>query len=287
MRAEAVVAGERVTRDAFLGGAVEALQPAHGHHRAGLEAVLLAAALPRAFSGLVIDLGAGAGIAGFCAAAGRARGTALLVERDPELAACARAALMLPANRAFASRVRVAEVDIGAPEADRLAAGLPHAGADAVLMNPPFHVGETVSAPRAPGRAAAHVLAGDGLELWFRTAAACLKPGGLLIAIGRAADLPEFLAAAARRFGDIDLLPIRPRPAAPATRLLLRGRAGRRGDTALLPGLVLHAGDGHAFRPEVDRVLRAGEPLGDVHVPWGNERHRRQGSSAGEADVAG
>ncbi len=33
------------TADAFLGGAVEAVQPTLGHHRSGLEAVLLAAAV--------------------------------------------------------------------------------------------------------------------------------------------------------------------------------------------------------------------------------------------------
>ena len=59
----------RLTVDAFLGGLVEAVQPASGHHRSGLEAVLLAASLDSRISGTVVDLGAGAGVAGFCAAA--------------------------------------------------------------------------------------------------------------------------------------------------------------------------------------------------------------------------
>ncbi len=52
-----------VTADAFLGGKVEALQPAAGHHRSGLEAVLLAASLDSRIAGTVVDLGAGAGVA--------------------------------------------------------------------------------------------------------------------------------------------------------------------------------------------------------------------------------
>ena len=56
-----------VSVDAFLGGRVEAVQPEKGHHRAGLEAVLLAASLDARISGTVVDLGAGAGVAGLCA----------------------------------------------------------------------------------------------------------------------------------------------------------------------------------------------------------------------------
>jgi len=54
-----------VTVDAFLGGRVEAVQPAAGHHRAGLEAVLLAASLDSRIAGTIVDLGAGVGVAGF------------------------------------------------------------------------------------------------------------------------------------------------------------------------------------------------------------------------------
>ena len=266
-RAETMIAGEPVTRDAFLGGAVEVLQPASGHHRAGLEAVLLAAALPRDFAGLIVDLGAGAGVAGMCAAAARAHCASMLVERDPVLAACARTALMLPVNRAFASRVVVAEVDIAAPEAVRRAAGVPDNAADVVLMNPPFYVGDRVSAPRPPARAAAHVLADEGLRLWFRAGANCLKHGGILIAVGRAADLSAILAAAAERFGSIDVLPIRARPRAEAHRVLIRARAAAEGETAMLPALSLHAEAG-PFLPEIDRLLRGAATLGKIHAPW-------------------
>ena len=64
--------GADISIDEFLGGAVEAVQKRSGHHRAGLEAVLLGASLSADFSGLALDLGAGAGVAGFCLAA-RAR----------------------------------------------------------------------------------------------------------------------------------------------------------------------------------------------------------------------
>ncbi len=83
------------TVDAFLGGRVEAVQPAAGHHRSGLEAVLLAAAISPDAAGRLIDLGAGAGVAGLCAAV-RAPGVSVtLVEREADLLAAASAALVV------------------------------------------------------------------------------------------------------------------------------------------------------------------------------------------------
>ena len=52
------------SRDGFLGNKLTIEQPAIGAHRAGLDAVLLAAALPDGTAGQVVDLGAGVGIAG-------------------------------------------------------------------------------------------------------------------------------------------------------------------------------------------------------------------------------
>jgi tRNA1(Val) A37 N6-methylase TrmN6 len=260
------------TVDAFLGGAVEAVQPAAGHHRAGLDAVLLAAALPATASGAVVDLGAGAGVAGFCVAARAAAVTVTLAERHPELVACARAALRRPANAAFAARVAVAEIDIAAPEAERAAAGLARASAAALIMNPPFHDPATVRSSPAAGRAGAHVREAAGLDLWFRVAAHVLAPGGTLIAIDRAAALPQMLAAAAGRFGGLALLPVHPRPGAAATRLLLRGIKGRRGAPTLLPGLVLHGDTGNAYAPALQAILRDGAGLAEVHPSWDSVR---------------
>ena len=52
-----------VTTDGFLGGRLSLRQPTKGH-RAGTDAVLLAAAAPADFSGLALDVGAGIGTAG-------------------------------------------------------------------------------------------------------------------------------------------------------------------------------------------------------------------------------
>src|SRR5579871_6950670 len=77
------------TEDAFLGGRLRLRQPKSGH-RAGHDAMLLAAATPARSGDRVVDLGAGVGAAGL-AVANRVRGIQLvLVEIDEALAELAR-----------------------------------------------------------------------------------------------------------------------------------------------------------------------------------------------------
>ena len=175
-----------VTVDTFLGGRVEALQHATGHHRAGLEAVLLAVSLDSRISGTVADLGAGVGVAGFCAAARCRHARVVLVERNAEALACARAALERPANAAFADRVRIAAADITAPETERAAAGMGRDLADHVLLNPPFHLAQGGTRTPAAARGEAHVLESGGLDSWFRAAASVLKFRGDVTVVFRA-----------------------------------------------------------------------------------------------------
>ncbi|MCW5719192.1 MAG: methyltransferase [Bauldia sp.] len=254
------------TVDAFLGGRVEAVQPAAGHHRSGLEAVLLGAAIAADATGRVIDLGAGAGVAGLCAAV-RAPGTEVtLVEREPELLAAASAALRRPANRALASRIALARLDITTDgEAARGAEGVLREQAAIVLTNPPFRPEGAVRASPHPARAAAHVAEG-GLDPWFRFAAWALRPGGALVAILPAASLYEALEGLAGRFGDGAVLPIHPRRDEPALRILVAARKGSRAPLSLLPGLFLH--DGPRYTPAAEAILRGEVGISDVHGAW-------------------
>ncbi|TIW14778.1 MAG: methyltransferase, partial [Mesorhizobium sp.] len=51
------------TVDAFHRGRFWLVQPSQGGHRAGMDAMMLAAAVPSGFSGRLADFGAGAGAA--------------------------------------------------------------------------------------------------------------------------------------------------------------------------------------------------------------------------------
>lgn len=249
------------TCDAFLGGRISALQPARGPHRSGHDAVLLAAALPQDFHGAVIDLGAGTGVAGFAVAARCAATRVGLVERDETAAGLAVAALAVEANAAFAARVRVIVADIAAPAPQRAAAGLLPDSADAVIMNPPFYsAGEVRASPNA-ARADAHVLGEGGLSPWLRTAAALVRPGGVLALIFPAAGLAEVLALLSGRFGGALVMPVQPRADSPAIRVIVRAIAGSRAPLTLLPPLVLHEGTGSAPSAAAEAILRHGAAL--------------------------
>jgi tRNA1(Val) A37 N6-methylase TrmN6 len=254
-----------VTFDAFLGGHVEAVQPAAGHHRAGLEAVLLAASVPENARGLIVDLGAGAGVAGLCIARRCPDVSVTLVERDRFAAECARKALGRPANAAFAGRVEIVETDIATRE------GLADGIASAAIFNPPFYAKQAASASPALSRAEAHILGDGGLDPWFRAAAALVRPGGTATIIFRADGLDLVLAAAKGRFGALDILPIAPRPGAVAHRILVRGVKGSRAPLRILAPLVLHPSDGNRFRPEIDGILRGGADIAGAAPTW-NER---------------
>jgi tRNA1(Val) A37 N6-methylase TrmN6 len=255
--AEARAADGGLTRDAFLGGHVMVVQPKKGH-RAGLDAALLQALVPAAAGGRAVDLGAGVGTIAFCAAA---RATALSVvgvERDPGLVACGREALSLPENASFAARVRLVNGDAG--DARALAE---FAGADWVLMNPPFDPkGRGTRSPEA-SRRDAHVAAEGLLRAWCATAEALLKPGATLGLIHRADALAEVLGALSPHFGDIRVLPVHPTAGAAASRILVSARRGRRTPLAILPGFVLHE-EGGAWTEAADRVLRGKAELAAV-----------------------
>lgn len=267
-------APDSVTVDSFLDGRVEALQHATGHHRAGLEALLLAVSLETRITGTVVDLGAGTGVAGFCAAARCPHAKVVLVERNAESVALARQALARPANAGFADRVRISAADITAPEAERAAAGMGRDLADHVILNPPFHPGAAGSASPAKARAEAHVLETGGLDSWLRAATSVLKVRGDITVIFRADGLDQLLAALGRRFGAIDILPVQPRDGEPARRVLVRAVKGSRAGLRILPALVLHGESGSGFTAPVEAMLREGRGLAAVVRPWHGGRGR-------------
>jgi tRNA1(Val) A37 N6-methylase TrmN6 len=243
------VKSQSVTTDAFLDGRLSIAQPAKGF-RAGLDSVLLGAAVG-AGAGTLLDLGCGAGVAGLVALTHHAGLNAVLVDSDAAMLALARR--NVDAN-GFAGRARVIAADITARGGVRAASGLTPGGFDVVIANPPFYDPADVTVSRsAPG---AHAHDAEALDAWIRTAAACLKPGGEVVFIHRAAELPAVLAGFDRRFGAIAVLPLAPYPGAAASRVLVRGVKGARAPLALLAPRAVHEEKGGAFSPGVDAVLR-------------------------------
>jgi tRNA1(Val) A37 N6-methylase TrmN6 len=241
------------TTDSVLGGRVLLVQPRRGH-RAGHDAVLLAAAVPALPGDRVLDLGAGVGTAAFCLAARVAVGYLTLVEIDPALA---RLAEQNAAANGYGNRTRVLVMDALARGAPREKAGLLIGAIDRVMTNPPFHDAARHRASPAAGRRLAHAAGDDLLAGFLRTAVAVLRPGGTVTLIHRA-DQPEALLAALRgRFGGVTLRPVHPKPGAPAVRLIATGVKGSRAPVSILPGVVLQDGEGQPTA-EAEAILREG-----------------------------
>src|SRR3954468_1487479 len=190
-----------LTEDAFLGGQLRVRQLKSGH-RAGHDAVLLAAATAARSGDRVADLGAGAGVAGLAVARRVAGIDLVLVEIDAVLAGLAR-------TNADANAIQadVIVIDVEADAAAFAAAGLAPDSVDAVLMNPPFNDPSRHRVSPDKTRAAAHVAGSATLEGWAHAARRILKSGGALTLVWRADGIAQVLAALDRGFGSLAILP--------------------------------------------------------------------------------
>ena len=234
---------DSVTRDRFFRGAFEVLQPVGTGHRSGSDALLLAAALPVGAAGRLADLGAGAGVAGMAALAANPDLSGVLVEIDAAMARLARRSLALDVNRRIAARAEVLNADATLSGTKREAAGLANASFDHVIVNPPYNYVEQ-RPPGDPLKALAHMMGAGGLDPWMRTAAAILKPGGMLHLIYRTEKLGEIIACAQGRFGGLTIVPLHARADAVAGRIIVRAIRASKARLAIAPGIVLHEADG-------------------------------------------
>ena len=225
-------AAEEVSEDTLLDGRVRLKQLTRGH-RAGTDAVLLAAAATPRPGDTVADVGAATGAVGLMIAARVPDVRLVFLERAPELVALCRENVAL---NGLADRAGVIEADVLAPGLP----DIPRGEADLVVTNPPFL--DAVRSRRSPdaGRAAAHELAEGALPLWLAACARVLRPKGRLVLIHRADRLDEVLRALPRGFGGLALRFVHPRADGAATRVLVSGRKGSRAPLSVAPPLVLH-----------------------------------------------
>jgi len=223
-----------LTEDAFLGGQLRLRQLKSGH-RAGHDAVLLAAATLARPGDRVADLGAGIGVAGLSVARRVGGIDLVLVEIDPKLSDLAR-------SNAAANEIaaEIIVLDVEAKPAVFAACGLGPDSIDVVLMNPPFN--DPARHRRSPddARGMAHVASETTLTNWIHAARRILKSRGVLTLIWRADGLAEVLSTLAYGFGSLEILPVHGDVRGPANRILVRAIKGGRAPTQIHPGLMLN-----------------------------------------------
>lgn len=259
------------TEDRFLAGRLTLQQPADGY-RAGLDAMLLAAAAGDLPASTCLDVGCGVGAVMLAMAVRRPDCAHLGLERDPD------AIRLCHANIAFNGLSGSASVEAG----DHLARGGP-VGFDLVVSNPPFF--DDGSAIRGPSRLRRGAYLMDApLQDWVRGMLRRAGSKGALVLIHRADRLADILTALAGKAGDIRVLPIRPRAGSPAKRVIVSARKGTRAPLSLLPGLDLHpSGADGRFTPEAEAIfsgatllqaLSGSDPQGLISTDDGGSENR-------------
>jgi tRNA1(Val) A37 N6-methylase TrmN6 len=245
-----------VTEDRLLGGRVQLIQPTRGY-RAGIDPVLLAAAVPAMPGDRVLDLGSGAGGGAPCLPDPVDSGSVVGLEADPELV---RLAIMGAERSNLGDRSLFRAGDImEAPlvlQADSY---------DHVMANPPFIAMGAGRRPQDAGKAAATVESAAALDDWIRIAAVMVRQGGTVTVIHRADRLDAVLASLAGRLGALAVYPLWPDSARPAKRVIVTARKGSAAPLRLLRGLVLHIKG--AFTPETEAVLRHAHGLSLADSP--------------------
>jgi tRNA1(Val) A37 N6-methylase TrmN6 len=250
---------DAITTDAFLGGRLHLRQPGSGH-RAGTDAILLAAAVPASATGFALDIGAGVGAAGLALAKLHPRLMSGLVENDAAIAALARGNAAL---NGLEDRARVYEADALSAESLR-AAGLAQGCAQLVITNPPFLDPARARLSPTKGKRTAHAMSTPGsqpLADWIAACLALLEDGGTFAMIHRPEALPDIVAVLERKAGALALMPVLPRADKAATRILLSATKGNRAPLKIAPPLILHGDE--KFTPEAEAIHR-----GEAFIKW-------------------
>ncbi len=237
--------------DTLLGGAVRLKQPRTGY-RVAIDPVLLAAAVPAASTGRLLDIGTGVGAAALCFARRVPGARAVGLELQPELVRLARDNVAL---NDLAGRVDILEGDLLRPPRELAAGGFDH-----VVANPPYLTADRAEPSPDTARAAANFEGTAALVDWVDCALGMAKPKGGVTFVHRADRLDDLVALMHGRAGGLVVFPLWPKAGREAKRVIVRARPGVRTPMRLSAGLVLHNDDG-SYTKEALAILRDGAAL--------------------------
>jgi tRNA1(Val) A37 N6-methylase TrmN6 len=239
------------TVDTLYGGRLTIEQPVDGY-RFGTDAMLLAAAVKAKERQHVLELGSGVGAA-ILAAAERLPGVRFTgIERDRDYVTLFQANIE---RNQPGGRVNGFHGDVTDKNIAKLLGSFDH-----VMANPPFYKEQKKVTPK-PMRKVARQEEPDGLANWIAAANRFLKPKGTFTIIHTADRTDEIVALMKKFCGAVTLFPLWPRAGEASKRIIIQGTKGSNAPLLILPGLVLHDGEGNNYTKRASAIIKKGVSL--------------------------
>ena len=248
-----VASSSPIEPNLLLNGRVRLIQPADGY-RAGMDAALLAAAVPAKPGERVLEAGCGVGGV-LTQIAARQPGAVLTgIERDR---AAADLAMKNAEMNDLSDRMEAINGDVA-----RGFAALDRPRFDWAVSNPPFFDDEASLRAPSPAKRGAWI-ADDGLAVWTKFLTDGVRDGGRIVIVHRADRLGDLLALLGDKCGSFAIRPVQPFADQPAKRVLVHAIRSGKAPLRLLPALVLHDRSGAKHAPEAEAILR-----GEAALEW-------------------
>lgn len=238
------------SKNAFLGGQITILQPSKGY-RAGLDAVMLSAAVSPKPGQSVVDIGCGVGTVMVCLAHRYPHAKYTGFELQSDLIKLAQETIILNKQKEIC---QVIQGDIQDQPSQLQSQSFDH-----VVTNPPYF-SKSQSTPSPYETKALSHREQIPLSDWLAYCIKILKPRGTLTLIYPTEKLDQVLKGMDDSMGEIKIFPLWPKAGHPSKRVLIQARKQIQAGLQLLPGLILHKDSGENT-PVVKAILEGREGI--------------------------
>ncbi len=232
------------------------LYQAQNGFRTSMDSVMLAAACPAQDGQSILDLGCGVGSAGICVLK-RVQDTSLTgidIQSDHIEIAHKNAEINSITNRVVFTCANICEPN----EFGQF---------NHVICNPPYKdAGGYVHSPSlSKAKAMGHYDDEQDLQRWITCAWDHIKGQGSLTMIHEAGQTDTILHSlyspkGGRRFGNVEIIPLYPKPATAAKRIIIRAYKHKKSPSSILPGIIMHKENGD-YSDAAQNILRNAQAL--------------------------